>query len=160
MLKLGFALGLLFLPLALFSARAQPSPPAPRTTIVSGVVTLKNKPVQGVTVQLLDQYHNSPNRYRYYATTDEDGQFRITLAAAGKHWISAFAPGYISTEDDGMEIEGRLLNITKGEKIESITLEIKRGGVITGRIINSRGAPVIEEVVWLHKLDKDGKPHP
>jgi protocatechuate 3,4-dioxygenase beta subunit len=156
MSKLSFVLGILALPLALLSIQAQPAETKAGAAAVSGRVTLKNEPARGVTVMLMAQSQGSSNAPR--AKTDEHGRFRFTGVAAGKYSISALAPGYVSPGDGDMGRGGQTLNVAEGEKVESISLEIKRGGVIAGRITDSQGRPVIEETANLHKLDKDGKP--
>jgi hypothetical protein len=158
MLKLGFALSVLFLPIALISTRAQPSPPDRGTAVVSGIVILNGERSCGVAVQLQNQ--GSYRRNRYDVTTDENGLFQFTHVAAGKYWITARAPAYISPGDDGWGTSGQSLDVADGEKIENIPIEIKRGGVITGRITDSQGDPVPDEDVNIHRLDNDGKPHP
>jgi protocatechuate 3,4-dioxygenase beta subunit len=155
MLKLGFALGALFLPLAIFSTQAQPSRPDRGTAIVSGVVTLKGNPSGGVNVHLLDQRPHSGNRYRI--TTDENGRFHIARVAAGKYLIRAGAPGYVSPVNDTTRISGQLLDVDEGAKIENIAIEIQRGGSITGRITDSSGKPVTDQEVNIHVYDNDGK---
>ncbi|MGH9835833.1 MAG: carboxypeptidase regulatory-like domain-containing protein [Blastocatellia bacterium] len=156
MSKLGFVLSILALPLALLSIQAQPAETKAGAATVSGRVTLKNEPARGVTVLLQGQTQGPSNSSR--AKTDENGRFRFTGVAAGRYSIFALAPGYISSGDDYLGRRGQTLNIAEGEKIENIDLEIRRGGVIAGRITDSGGRPVIEEMVNLSKLDKDNQP--
>jgi hypothetical protein len=160
MSRISFALSVLVLPLALFSTRAQGLPqPEPGTAVVSGVVRLKGKPSCCVAVRLLAQGSRSHNRY--IVGSDENGRFRIPNVAAGKYLISARAPGHVFPLGYDLEVDDeRPLNIVEGEKIENIALEAKRLGVITGRVTDSRGAPMIGEAIYLHRLDKDGKPQP
>src|SRR5262249_12935627 len=149
-----FIFGVLILPLALTSIQAQPSPPDPGTAIVSGVVVLKGQPLCGVFINLVDQRDRQFNRH--HTTTDENGRFRIMSVAAGKYWLSAQAPGHI-LPGSSYDITGKSgwpLDVVDGQKIENIVLEIKRGSVITGRITDSRGAPMTGEVIQLRKFDK------
>jgi len=156
MSKLSFVLGILALPLALLSIQAQPAETKAGAATVSGRITLKNEPARGVTVLLQGQSQNSSNAPR--AKTDEQGRFRFTGVAGGRYSIFALAPGYISAGDDGAGGRGQMLNVAEGEKVENIDLEIKRGGVIAGRITDSQGRPVIEETVNLSKFDSNGRP--
>ena len=138
------------------SIQAQPKETKPETATVSGLVALKGEPARGVTVMLLGQYSNTANSPR--ARSDENGRFRITGVAAGRYSITALAPGYVSMGDGNMGRMGQMLNVAEGEKIENINIDIKRGGVIAGSVTDSRGRPVVEEVVNLDLLDKNGKP--
>jgi len=156
MSRINFAISVLALHLGLISTQAQITPgPDHGTAVVSGVVTLKGKPSCGVIVQLIDQREGS-YRFRYpFAQTDENGRFRIYSVAARKYWITARAPGHFSPGNDGKGTSGQTLEVAEGAKIENIALEIKRGGVITGRITDSRGAPMADEEVNVHRLDKN-----
>lgn len=137
------------------SIQAQPGETKAGTATVSGLVTLKGEPARGVTVLLQAQRSNPASSPR--AKTDENGRFRFTGVAAGRYSIFALAPGYISPGDEAMVRRGQTLNVAEGERVENIDLEIKRGGVIAGRITDSRGSPVIEETVKLTRPDKDGR---
>jgi Carboxypeptidase regulatory-like domain len=138
------------------SIEAQSRETKPETAPISGLVTLKGEPARGITVLLLEQRVNANNTPR--AKTDENGRFRFTGLAAGRYWISAMAPGYFSPGDSEMGRGGQALNVAEGEKIENISLELRRGGVIAGTVTDSQGRPVVEEMVKLSKLSKDGKP--
>ncbi len=85
------------------------------------------------------------------------GSFRFTGVTAGRYSILAIAPGYISIGDDSGLRFGRILNVSEGENVEGVKFEIKRGGVIAGRVTDSQGRPLVEESIHLQKLDKDGK---
>jgi hypothetical protein len=55
-------------------------------------------------------------------------------------------------------MRGKTLTLADGEKVENVDLEIKRGGVIAGRVSDSQGRPVIEERLNLSKLDANNQP--
>src|SRR5262245_25425242 len=159
MIKSWFTLGILvsLFPLCLeVSILAQPRETKPETATVSGLVTLKGEPARGVTVLLMEQYSNTANSPR--AKSDENGRFRFNGVAAGRYSITALAPGYTSPGDGDMGRWGQTLNVTEGEKIENINIDIKRGGVIAGSVTDSRGRPVVEEMINLDLLDNNGKP--
>jgi protocatechuate 3,4-dioxygenase beta subunit len=152
MLKLGFALSILVLPFAVHSVQAQAAEAKAGTATVSGRVTLKGEPARGVMVILQSQDRNASNAPR--ASADEGGRFYFTGLTAGKYSISALAPGYVSPDEPGFPgLRGRTLNLTDGDRVENIDLEIKRGGVIAGRVTDSQGRPVVEEKVNLFKLN-------
>jgi protocatechuate 3,4-dioxygenase beta subunit len=157
MQKLGFALGILILPSAFHSVQAQTAESKAGTATISGRVNLKGEPARGVTVILKAQNQNASNAPR--ARTDESGRFHFTGLPAGRYSVSALAPGYASPEDgDFPNMRGRTLILTDGEKVENVDLEIKRGGVIAGRVADSQGRPVIEEKLRLSKLDANNRP--
>ena len=157
MQKLSLALCILVLPCAFHSAQAQAAASKAGTATVSGRVTLIGEPARGVMVILQTQNQGPSNAPR--ARTDESGRFHFTGLPAGKYSVSALAPGYVSPDVDRVfDVRGKTLNLAEGEKVENIDLEIKRGGVIAGRVADSQGRPVIEERVNLSKLDATYRP--
>jgi carboxypeptidase family protein len=161
MSKLGFALSALVLAFAFHSIHAQgaaqPVEAKAGTATVSGRVTLKGEPARGVTVILQTQYQGPFNAPR--ARTDESGRFHFTGITAGRYSVSALAPGYVSPEGNNSPgMRGKTLTLADGERVENVDLEIKRGGVIAGRVADSQGRPVIEESLNLSKLDANNRP--
>jgi len=156
MSKLSFALSILVLHFTFHSIQAQPGETKTGSATVSGRVTLKGEPARGVEIILVTEIRWSANAPR--ARSDENGRFSFTSVAAGSYSIFAVAPGYVSPEETSISSPGRRLSVTDGAEIENVDLEIKRGGVIAGRIIDSRKRPVIEETVTLNKLDGNNKP--
>ena len=148
MAKLSFALSILVLHFTFHSIQAQPGETKTGTATVSGRVTLKGEPARGVEVILVTEIRWSANAPR--ARTDENGRFLFTNVAAGSYAIFAVTPGYVSPQE--------MHSVADGVKVENVDLEIKRGGVIAGRIIDSQGRPVIEEKITLKKLDENNKP--
>jgi 5-hydroxyisourate hydrolase-like protein (transthyretin family) len=151
MRKLGFALGILVLPFAFHSVQSQAAETKTGTATVSGRVTLKGEPARGVTVILQTQSQNASNAPR--ARTDESGRFNFTGILAGRYSVSAVAPGYFSPDDSNFGQRGKTLNVADGEKVENLDIEIKRGGVIAGKVVDSQGRPAIEERINLSQLE-------
>src|SRR5215475_1446458 len=142
MQKLSFALGMLILPSAFHSVQAQTAESKAATAAVSGRLILKGEPARGVTVILQTQNQGPSNSPR--ARTDESGRFNFTGLPAGRYSVSALAPGYVSPDNTNFEFRGKTLILAAGEKVENIDLEIKRGGVIAGKVIDSQGRPVLD----------------
>jgi carboxypeptidase family protein len=155
MRKLSFALSVLVLPFAFNYVRAQGSEVKTGTATISGRVVLKGEPARGMMVMLVMQGQSMPNAPR--ATTDESGKFNFTGVPVGRYSVYAAAPGYVSPDDTNFGMRGKTLNLTEGEKIENLDIEIKRGGVIAGRITDSQGRPLIEEPINLSRVDANNK---
>jgi Carboxypeptidase regulatory-like domain len=157
MSKLSFALSILVLPCAFHSAQAQAVESKAGTATVSGRVILKGEPARGVMVILQTQYQSQFNAPR--SKTDGSGRFHFTGLPAGRYSVSALSPGYASPEDSNLPgMRGKTLTLADGERVENVDLEIKRGGVIAGRVADSQGRPVIEERVNLIKLNANNQP--
>src|SRR5262245_54135223 len=154
---LSFALSILVLPFAFHSIQAQGQAQRAETNAgtatVSGHVTLKGEPARGVMVILQGRNPGLANSPR--ARTDENGRFRFNGVNAGNYSIYALAPGYIRLQETSIGLGDKTLNISDGDKVENVDLEIRRGGVIAGRITDSQGRPVIEETIKLSKRDRD-----
>ena len=115
---------------------------------ISGKVTIKGKPAVGVMVLAKDSNeHRIPVMVRYSATTDQIGSYRITNLPAGTYDISAITPALVPANEPGAIL------ISEGEEVEDVNLSLVPGGVITGRITDSEGEPLIGQLVII-KLDE------
>lgn len=157
MSKLGFALSILVLPFALLSIQAQTKEAKPGTATISGRVTLNGEPAANVVVALQTP-HNQSRSPGIRVKTDGGGRFRFAGVAAGRYVLGALAPGFISPSDQQYGPQGNLITISEGENREGVSIELKRGGAIAGRVTDSRGRPVVEESVVLMRLDEQGRP--
>lgn len=82
------------------------------------------------------------------ATTDQDGNYRITGLPSGRLTIGPAARAYVKTSTNLPTGQGgQSLNISAGEAITDINFALVRGGVITGRITDADGSPLIRESV-------------
>jgi hypothetical protein len=149
---------ILFLSLRLsYPALAQTGAAKPGTATISGRVTLNGEPVANVVVALQNPPGPSPSpgiRVR----TDGAGQFRFTGVTAGRYVLGALAPGYISPSDQSWGPQGALITVSEGENMDGVSIELKRGGAIAGRVTDSRRRPIVEEGVVLMRLDEGGRP--
>jgi carboxypeptidase family protein len=158
--KAGFTLGILvtiFWPCLDISIRAQPKEAKAGTATISGRVTLNGEPVANVVVALQSPPGPTPSpgiRVR----TDGAGQFRFTGVTAGRYVLGALAPGFISPSDQPYGPQGKLITVSEGENMDGVSIELKRGGAIAGRVTDSRRKPIAEEGVVLMRLDEGGRP--
>jgi hypothetical protein len=116
---------------------------------VSGKVTLKNKAVAGVRVFAEEQNPKIGTRTGYRATTDQNGNYRITNLPAGTYFIRPLAPSF-TLED---EYTSNTIIVSESEAVEDINFALVPGGVITGKISDADGKPLIEEPVTIMPLN-------
>jgi len=122
--------------------KAQTTTQKASTASISGKVTIKGKPAVGVTVVANDALGGgNPMMKRYRARTDQTGSYRITNLPAGTYEISAITPALVQVN------ESSSLVISEGEEVEDVNLLLAPGGVITGKITDAEGEPVIGEIV-------------
>lgn len=143
----------LFMLLCVSLSHAQSSPKAtPKTArgSVSGRVTIKDKPAAGITVGLRAGRSGFPQDKVYKAVTDNEGFYRIANIPAGSYEIAPAAPAYVAPEISGPR--GKSVNIAEDEEVEDINFSLVRGGVITGKITNTDGQPLIQYQVNLFRV--------
>jgi len=125
------------------SAQSQSAVDKAATSTISGKVTVAGKGVSGVVVGLIisDQFRSNVRPTRFRATTDEDGNYRLTNVPPGTYDVIPASPIYIAS--DGR----KSLVVGKNETVENIDIALERGGVITGKVTDADGRPVIEETI-------------
>ncbi len=135
------ALGCLVFALSVPVSAQQPTKKA--TSSISGKVTLKGKGIAGIPVGArLRQSSGRENALRG-AVTDAQGNYRISNVQPGTYEIGSGAQQYVSTGYESVKV----LIVDEGENYENVDFALVRGGVITGRITNSEGQPVVEHQV-------------
>src|SRR5215831_2993249 len=149
--RLIWTLIFLFLPTSISLAQTADSKPK-ATASVAGRVTIGDKPAAGIIVAI-----NGANQQTLLAqtTSDAEGKYRIGGLAPGQITIGTFSPTYV-LPDTPTFIQGRVLNLSADEIIEGIDFKLTRGGVITGRVTDGKGKPVVEERISLNQID-DGR---
>ena len=98
------------------------------TIVVGRVVARDDQALLPAAIELRPSGDDQAPRY---ARSGEDGTFRIEGVPHGKWIADAFSPGFISS--GGVELEA-------GRGI--VALELERGGVLEGRVIDRDGKPI------------------
>jgi len=110
---------------------------------ISGKVTMKGSGVPGILIGAR-QAQQSPRAVPPpMATTDQQGNYKLSNLAPGQYEIVTGAPQFVLTSTEPI----RRLIVSEGETIENIDFTLVRGGVITGKVLDADGRPVIEEQV-------------
>lgn len=134
------------------SLRAQSSTKTATKTArgsVSGRVTIEDKPAVGVTVGLRPATAMMPLEKFYKGVTDQEGVYRITNVPAGNYEIAPAAPAYVAA--DALSPRGKNVIVGEDENVEDINFSLVRGGVITGKVTDAEGRPVIQQQVNLYR---------
>ena len=81
----------------------------------------------------------------------DDGTFELTDVPPGKWTIRGAAAGYRSAEASGVEVG-------EGETKEGVVLSLKKGGGLSGRVVDPRGTAVANASVTWHPAETGGGP--
>lgn len=124
------------------------------TASISGVVMVSGdapQPARRVRVTLTNVDRTSPGQT---ATTDDTGAFAFRALPAGRFELQAFKNGYLrgSYGASRPERAGTPIVLKDGESVANLAIAIARGGVITGRVRDSRGRPLAGMTVRVLRL--------
>jgi len=142
----------------IFCAAAHAQAAAPAS--VAGRVTDGERAVPGLVVALL--LNEPPQRFRTVARarTDAEGRFLLAGVAPGRYQILPYAPAYVVQGLTSEYPPGRPLTLLAGEEVKDLDFRVERGGVITGRVTDADGNPVVAEVVQAASTDPNAPQQP
>lgn len=117
------------------------------TASVAGHVTMGGKAAPGITVVATFRNSFFDNKTVAKTTTDEDGNYKLASLAAGRFTILPLAKSYVVASGSAYKEPGQEVNVAEAEAITKIDFALVRGGVVTGRITDADGHPLIGERV-------------
>jgi len=121
---------------------------------ITGRITLNDKGVGGVQVcASLNRNLYTSLGVQYTTSTDGDGQFRLSNLAGGIYQVWLEAPAFIVSDIREFTPMGKPVVVNEGETVDDVNFTLVRGGVITGKVIDADGRPVIGEYVRLVPTD-------
>lgn len=137
---------------AITFAQAPAKQPAAKVSkgSISGRITIKDKPAPGVMVGLRRSNGMSPFDQLSRAITDQDGAYRITNVAAGSYYVLPSTPAYVWRD---MTNNPQTITVGEDENVEGVDYTLVRGGVITGKVTDADGRPVIQIQVNIFNAD-------
>lgn len=119
---------------------------------ISGRVTIKDKGAPGVAVGLRKNGDAiNPGEPYSRATTDHDGFYRFGNLAPGSYSVTPSAPAFVMA--DTKDTRSKSVLVGEDENVEGINFALVRGGVITGRVTDAEGRPVVEQQVNVYTTD-------
>ena len=123
------------------------TPAKESTASVSGRVTLGGKDAPGITVVATMGSSIFESKTVAKTTTDEDGNYKLTGLAAGRLTIMPMAKAFVVATGGAYKQAGQPVNVAEGETVAKIDFALLRGSVVTGRITDAEGRPIIGERV-------------
>jgi hypothetical protein len=130
-------------------AQSQPDENTPRTGEITGrVLNDAGQPVPHALVFVSGQGQGIQRT----AMTDESGNFVVSGLDTSLYFVGASAPSYATImRDPGRPVSAYRIG-------DSVTVNLLRGGVITGTVTTAAGEPVVQAVVRATLIcDADGK---
>ncbi len=84
-----------------------------------------------------------------FATTDAQGRYEFTALPAGRYTLAASKTLYVPLQFGQQRAfeTGRPVELTDKQVLEAIDFQLPRGAVITGRIVDDTGEPVVGATV-------------
>lgn len=146
-------LGLLVL---CFTLCAGQTPAKEPTASISGHVTMSGKPAPGVMVVAMMSTSFFDNKTVAKTSTDEEGNYKLKGLAAGRFVVMPLVKSFVVATGGVYKQPGQPVNLAEGEAVTKIDFMLVRGGVITGRITDAEGHPLIGERVSI--VLKDSTP--
>ncbi len=147
----------------------------PRNCSLSGRVTIDGKAAvnASITVMLAEaenpQAVSAGQAEKFYAkaVTDDAGRYQFFNLPAGRLWVRALSKAYVSKaqlesvlySEEQMR-GGKTVTLVAGEQRADCDFEVVRGGVITGRVTEEGGKPVVNERLNLIALDQENRLRP
>lgn len=137
--------------LTLCAAQALAQKEAPAS--VSGRVREDERGVAGINVVILTADPSQRFKPVGRARTDAEGNYRITGVPPGKYVITPMAPAYVLLDISNFP-PGKPLTLSAGDSVEDTDFRVMRGGVITGRVTDADGNPVVMEPVRVTSVEQ------
>jgi protocatechuate 3,4-dioxygenase beta subunit len=134
---------------------SSPAQEPKETGTITGRVTVDRKPAQDVTVMAIptapdvgtraERRMPNPSTFRK-AVTDSDGRYRLEAVPTGKYYVAPFAPEY---SPDSPDDTAQQATVKEGATVQGVDFALCRGGVMTGRVTDSEGHPVVAaDIAW------------
>src|SRR5215510_542703 len=143
----------------------------PRTASISGRITIAGQPAANAKVAITEVKDRNVTGIQdvstaiaglnagedYSALTDADGRYRVTSLPEGKYDVRAQLGSCIREKPSQNRSLVESVSLDEGESRENVDFALVRGGVITGRVTDANGRPLIARVINLQIIDEQGR---
>ena len=151
----------LTLPVFVFAQQGTPkSQPAVETGSITGQVTLNGKPLAGIRLYLIEANQAnlfSPRVLSVEATSDKDGKFVLQPVPPGVFTLAPSETAYVVPHEGYYGRPGKTVTVASGETVSGVEIELKRGGVISGRVTTADRTPMIGRRIVLESVQRGGR---
>ncbi len=149
--------------LSLILALALQSPPASRSTAALNTAAIRGKvtSTEGAPLSYASVQLRRANQDRDHVTiaTDSRGQFEFRNLAPGTFSVNVAKPGFVNNAYRDAEEDSSEIKLAAGEVRSGVDVKLTRAAVISGRITDSNGDPVVDaQVRAIVKVYREGRP--
>ncbi|MEO8074526.1 MAG: carboxypeptidase regulatory-like domain-containing protein, partial [Acidobacteriota bacterium] len=124
---------------------------------VSGKIFVEGKAAANISIGIIKASAGWNDKPQATAKTDTDGKFSLENLPAGSYYLRPEIPGYVFPNEKDTEsfgYEGKQIVLEAGENLENADLQLVRGAIITGRLTDSEGKPLISEQIRLETFNE------
>jgi hypothetical protein len=143
----------------------------PRTASISGRVTVGGAPAVNALVMVAEvdprsratwpASSDNESRQRAFirVRTGGDGRYYLTGLAEGAYLIRALSGAYVKVFKNSSDVGAfKSVTLDEGESRDGLDIALVRGGVITGRVTDDEGRPLMGARLRLMSVDEKGNP--
>lgn len=136
---------------------AQPKDIKPGNSSISGRVAVGDKPLPGISLSLSAGQFGGNSQKSMNTKTEADGRYKFSGLAADSYRIVPNAMSYVFESDRMSNQPSKAVILGENEVLDNIDFSMTRGSVITGKITDADGHPVIEQRVQLEVKQANGQ---
>jgi hypothetical protein len=143
----------------------------PRTASISGRVTISGKAAANAKIAITEIKDGSGSASsvipiasqelyagaNYVVLTDAEGRYRLANLPEGRYETQAMLKGFIKENSSPRDLLVESFSLTEGESRENVDFTLVRGGVITGRVTDADGHPLIARPILLQVVNRMGR---
>lgn len=140
----------------------------PRTASISGRVTIAGAPAANALVMVAEVDPQSRTAWPFQSNrpaqrafiklrADGDGRYRATGLTEGAYLIRALSKAYTLSKASSEFNAFSSVTLDEGESRDKVDIALVRGGVITGRVTDAEGRPLVEARLQRLSVDENGK---
>jgi len=119
-----------------------------REGAITGRVIADGRPVAGAQVVVHPAVGKLFDDQDQTSASDEDGAFKVTGLSPGAYFLSTRMPGYVASSDSSGDSSGARLHRIG----ENVAITLIKGGVITGRVTDEFGEPMVGALVTAFRV--------
>lgn len=124
---------------------------------VSGKVTVEGKAAANISIGITKASADRNDKPQTTAKTDADGKFSLENFPSGSYYLRPEIPGFVfpnEKDTKSFSYEGKQIVLEAGENLENVDLKLVRGAIITGKLNDGEGKPIIGEQIRLQTFNE------